>query len=648
MRKRVIAAFIALFCAIAALDLPAAADGMGTAVSGKSRLTLQYKDNGTALADVTFDLYKVGTYGAGPNTNGSYDFTVTDAFQDAVVTLTGLKFQSGDNYSKEITGLVKTLVEYVNKTTDTDTPVRPSASNATSTDGEALFPNLEPGLYLVLGSEKRINATTVYVPQAFLIPLPYPTTAGGFSYKVTAKVKHETEPPEKIGLTVQKVWKDEKGEVIDLPNDASVTVQLYHNGEEYKKDGVGTQTLNEGNKWTYTWEDLEYDEYSTWTVEEIEGPDGYEVKMDWDEESWTWTITNTRTTGSNPVYDSITVAKIWKKGDSDPPKSVTVRLYCADTDCTEPSKEVQLNAGNNWSYTWEELEPDHKWTVVEDVPDGYEASYTQEDNVWTVTNTSKGGGGSTSDSITVRKVWADGNENHRNDSVTVQLLRNGEVFDERELKTGNNWIHIWTDLDSNYTWSVKEDPVPNGYMATVSPNGNEFTITNTPDGGGGPTYDRITVKKVWVGSNNRFPVKVKLLRDGEVFDEQELSAGNGWSKTWETTVAGHTWEVVEVTTLPDGWTSSSQWNGNTCTITNKFELSPDDPDGPSAPPNDPNDPNDPSGPSAPPNDPPDDPDEPGLPQTGQIWWPVPLLAAAGVLLLLIGAVLFARKEEPHE
>ena len=37
-----------------------------------------------------------------------------------------------------------------------------------------------------------------------------------------------------------------------------------------------------------------------------------------------------------------------------------------------------------------------------------------------------------------------------------------------------------------------------------------------------------------------------------------------------------------------------------------------------------------------------------LPQTGQLWWPVLLLTAVGLLLLIIGAVLLARKEESEE
>ena len=37
-----------------------------------------------------------------------------------------------------------------------------------------------------------------------------------------------------------------------------------------------------------------------------------------------------------------------------------------------------------------------------------------------------------------------------------------------------------------------------------------------------------------------------------------------------------------------------------------------------------------------------------LPQTGQLWWPVPLLIAVGVPFFLIGVLLFVRKEESEK
>ena len=37
-----------------------------------------------------------------------------------------------------------------------------------------------------------------------------------------------------------------------------------------------------------------------------------------------------------------------------------------------------------------------------------------------------------------------------------------------------------------------------------------------------------------------------------------------------------------------------------------------------------------------------------LPQTGQLWWPVPMLAGAGVLLLLAGLIQRRRGEYDEE
>lgn len=46
---------------------------------------------------------------------------------------------------------------------------------------------------------------------------------------------------------------------------------------------------------------------------------------------------------------------------------------------------------------------------------------------------------------------------------------------------------------------------------------------------------------------------------------------------------------------------------------------------------------------------PENPDQPGnptLPQTGQLWWPVPVLVAGGLLLIVIGVL--RRRGNTHE
>ncbi|MBE6938654.1 MAG: Cna B-type domain-containing protein [Ruminococcaceae bacterium] len=82
--------------------------------------------------------------------------------------------------------------------------------------------------------------------------------------------------------------------------------------------------------------------------------------------------------------------------------------------------------------------------------------------------------------LRVKKVWADSAaEDKRPVSVTVDLLRDGEVFDTVVLESKNNWEHIWTGLEAKYTWTVEEKAV-SGYSAQVRREGNTFFVTNTP------------------------------------------------------------------------------------------------------------------------------------------------------------------------
>lgn len=96
-----------------------------------------------------------------------------------------------------------------------------------------------------------------------------------------------------------------------------------------------------------------------------------------------------------------------------------------------------------------------------------------------------------SDSFTVEKKWSDGNEKHANDSITVQLYRNGAPYsltmfgqtvdDGRAvLSASNGWKHTWSGLETGYKWTVAELNVPNGYVSTVNYYGSTAVITNTP------------------------------------------------------------------------------------------------------------------------------------------------------------------------
>jgi len=66
--------------------------------------------------------------------------------------------------------------------------------------------------------------------------------------------------------------------------------------------------------------------------------------------------------------------------------------------------------------------------------------------------------------VTVEKVWND-NKDHSNDSVTVQLMQNGNEYgDKVTLSKSNGWKHTWNDLPAEYTYTAAEDTV-DGYVA---------------------------------------------------------------------------------------------------------------------------------------------------------------------------------------
>ena len=81
-------------------------------------------------------------------------------------------------------------------------------------------------------------------------------------------------------------------------------------------------------------------------------------------------------------------------------------------------------------------------------------------------------------SITVRKVWVLDDGAMRPDSVSVGLLRGGVLYDTVILNEDNGWQYTWDELDGDYSWSIGELDVPEGFTVTVDKRGSVYTITN--------------------------------------------------------------------------------------------------------------------------------------------------------------------------
>ena len=167
----------------------------------------------------------------------------------------------------------------------------------------------------------------------------------------------------------------------------------------------------------------------------------------------------------------------------------------------------------------------------------------------------------------VLKVWNDdGHESKRPESIRVQLLKDGQVYDTVTLNAENNWRHTWSDLDKDSNWEVTEYDTPSGYTVSVDRQGITFVMTNTRRGGGGGGDDD---------------------DDGGGGGDDDDDGGGGGGNDGG---GGDDPEPLE--TILDNLTPLGilpvKWG------------------------------------------------EPILPQTGMLWWPVPLLAVSGALLFLTG------------
>ena len=102
----------------------------------------------------------------------------------------------------------------------------------------------------------------------------------------------ETTPEEPVTITnttnvaVGKVWLDSNDQ--DGIRPASVTVQLYRNGEAYGSP----VTLSDANEWWYRWDHL--DASSSWTVDELNVAEGYTKSISKNAVN-AWVITNAHT-----------------------------------------------------------------------------------------------------------------------------------------------------------------------------------------------------------------------------------------------------------------------------------------------------------------------------------------------------------------
>ncbi len=80
----------------------------------------------------------------------------------------------------------------------------------------------------------------------------------------------------------------------------------------------------------------------------------------------------------------------------------------------------------------------------------------------------------------VLKLWKDvGHADARPVAVTVDIVRDGAVFETVTLSAENNWSYTWVDPEGSSSWAVAERDVPADYTVTVSQGDAAFVLTNT-------------------------------------------------------------------------------------------------------------------------------------------------------------------------
>lgn len=199
-------------------------------------------------------------------------------------------------------------------------------------------------------------------------------------------------------IKVEKVWKDADGKEMKAPQ-SSITVTLKRKVGDVVDDKFNeTLTLTQGNGWKVTYPDTgslpETDKsghtyYYFVTEDSNSVPNGYNVMYSYVDKNGatqsehgvtaggTATITNQKKT------NWLNVTKVWQDSDGKPLTEnlpeITVHLYKVVSGQVEAtSLSLRLNAGNNWTSQFTNLDPNAQYYVVEDTVEGYTVSYTKD------------------------------------------------------------------------------------------------------------------------------------------------------------------------------------------------------------------------------------------------------------------------------
>ena len=370
----------------------------------------------------------------------------------------------------------------------------------------------------------------------------YETSVDGFNITNT----YTTETTEVKG---SKTWNDADNQ--DGKRPESITVRLLANGEE--KDSQ-TVTADENGNWTYSFEKLpkyEAGKEILYTVTE-------DAVADYTTEITGYDITNSYA----PEKTSVTVTKSWADNDDrggHRPKEIKVQLKA---DGENSGEEITLNAENNWTYTWSDLDQkkagkDIAYTVEET---GKAAGY-----ISTVTGNAEEGFIITNTITSVKISKVDITDQKELAGAHIQVIdKDGNVVEEWD----STWeAHEVTGLKPGETYTLRETVAPEGYTLT-----SDTTFTLKEDGtvNKDTTTTTISDNGTLLVEDSRTSVKVSKvdISDGKELEGahiQIIDQDGNVVDEWDSTKEAHVTEKLKTgkiytlreTVAPDGYLLTS-------------------------------------------------------------------------------------------
>jgi hypothetical protein len=216
--------------------------------------------------------------------------------------------------------------------------------------------------------------------------------------------------------------------------------------------------------------------------------------------------------------------------------------------------------------------------------------------------------------LTVLKIWKDGEDTaNRPEEVTVVLVKDGEVYDRVKLNKDNSWRHTWTKLDEDARWQLYEEDVPSGYNVTAELDGNVFVVTNTkkdtPSSGG--DIPKKSTTEATTEATTSVVTEITTVNPGDKTPTIPDNSKNTTESSIEETTDNYTDAEVD---NPGSVEHTPGYRGDSYSE-KRGKQTPGDEDNTQGK---------------------DGNSSPNLPQTGKLWWPIPVCSIAGIMLVIVG------------